>query len=430
MKRNLLIYIALCASTLTGVAQENTLTITEYKKQVLEYSQQVKQSEEQRLAVLEALKVAKTAFFPKVDVTGNVQYRINDYSMGLGGASVPIKGESYTAQAGVVQPIYAGGQIINNYKAAQIQTKIAEEAEILTIDNVIYTADVSYWSAAAYKEMYDVMCQYVEIIESLAAVLTDRFDDGLISRTDLLQVQARLKEAEIQRLNAYKTYQIALQSLNVLIGNNPMEALTMADSIAMYQSLPLEMGEDVAFRNRPEFHIANLNIEYQKRQINLAKSKYNPSVSIGFNETWGTQMINTSGSTMFNSIVFASVSIPILRWGARFKETNAQKAILRSKEYERQIVQDNISKELANAWTSLTENTKQIEMAKSSVKISEDNLDLNTFSYNEGKLPILDVLSAQLTWVQSYSNLVQSFLQQKISLADYNKAIGSRYHEK
>ena len=87
---------------------------------------------------------------------------------------------------------------------------------------------------------------------------------------------------------------------------------------------------------------------------------------------------------------------------------------------------DQISQEVANSWTSLTENTKQIEVAQEACHIAEENLELNTFSYNEGKLPILDVLSAQLSWIQSYSNLIQTWYQQKTSLAKYNKVIGIR----
>ena len=45
-------------------------------------------------------------------------------------------------------------------------------------------------------------------------------------------------------------------------------------------------------------------------------------------------------------------------------------------------------------------------------------------------LPILDVLSAQLAWIQAYSNLIQVRLQQKVSLADYQKAIGKRDPER
>jgi len=271
------------------------------------------------------------------------------------------------------------------------------------------------------------MCQYVDIVQELANVLTTRFNDGQISKTDLLQVQSRLKEAELNKSAAYKDYQIALQNLNVLMGVPPMTPVEIADAITMVQPLPMHIGEEAALQNRPDFTISKLNIEYQKRQINLSKAKYNPTLAIGFQGTWGTPMLNVKGSDqLWTPAVFASLKIPLFRWGARFKEVNSQKAILRSKEYAMDYTRDQISQEVANSWTSLTENTKQINVAEEACKIAEENLDLNTFSYNEGKLPILDVLSAQLSWIQSYSSLIQTWYQQKASLAQYNKAVGIR----
>ena len=244
---------------------------------------------------------------------------------------------------------------------------------------------------------------------------------------DRLQVQARLKEAELNKSAAYKDYQIALQNLNVLMGVPPMEPITITDSITMVLPLPMQVGESAALENRPDYLISKLNIEYQKRQINLSKAKYNPTLSVGFQGTWGTPMLNVKGSdNLWTPAVFASLKIPLFRWGARFKEVNSQKAVLRSKEYAMDNTRDQITQEVANAWTSLTENTKQIDVAEEACKIAEENLDLNTFSYNEGKLPIVDVLSAQLSWIQSYSSLIQTWYQQKASLAQYNKAIGIR----
>ena len=325
------------------------------------------------------------------------------------------------------QTIYAGGKIKNNDKAAQIQGKISEHAEELTIDNVIYAAEVNYWNAAARKGLYDVMCQYVDIVSQLADILTIRFNDGQISKTDLLQVQARLKDAEINKSSAYREYQIALQNLNVLMGIPPMTPVEVADSITMKQALPAKVGDAAAMNNRPDYAISLLDIEYQKRQVNLSKAKYNPSLSVGFQGSWGTAMLNVVGSDkLWTPAVVASVKIPLFHWGARFKEVNSQQAILRSKEYALDQTRDNITQEVANAWTSLTESLKQIDVAQDACEISQENLDLNTFSYNEGKLPILDVLNAQLSWIQSFNSLVQTWYQQKTSLAQYNKAIGVR----
>ncbi|WP_099462928.1 MULTISPECIES: TolC family protein [Parabacteroides] len=427
--RNKIIIGCLLLGALSVKAQDGRFSIEEYKQRVLEYSRQIKQSAEERIAMQHAVKAAKTAFFPAVDFSGNYQYRINKYELGMGDGipGIEMDHNTYSLGATVNQPIYAGGQIYNNYKAAQVQGEIASQAEELTTDNIIYTADLNYWSAAARKGMYEVMCQYVDIVQELANVLTIRFNDGQISKTDLLQVESRLKEAELNKSSAYKDYQIALQNMNSLMGVSPMAPIIVTDSITMYQMLPLQVGEDVALRNRPEYTITQLDIEYQKRQINLSKAKYNPTLAIGFQGSWGTPMLNVKGSDLlWTPAVFASLKIPLFHWGARFKEVNSQKALLRSKEYAMDNTRDQIANEVANAWTSLKENTKQITVAEEACKIAEENLDLNTFSYNEGKLPILDVLSAQLSWIQSYSSLIQTWYQQKASLAQYNKAIGLR----
>lgn len=427
--KNKIIIGCMLLSALAANAQQEPVTAENYKQKVLEYSRQIKQSSEERIAMQHAIKAAKTAFFPAVDFSGSYQYRINKYELGMGDGipGIAMDHNTYNVGATVSQPIYAGGQIYNNYKAAQIQGEIAGQAEELTTDNIIYAADMNYWSVAARKGMYEVMSQYVNIVQELANVLTIRFNDGQISKTDLLQVESRLKEAELNKSSAYKDYQIALQNLNVLMGVPPLTPLEIADSVTMVQPLPMQIGEEAALNNRPDYSISKLNIEYQQRQLNLSKAKYNPTLSVGFQGTWGTPMLNVEGSDkLWTPTLFASLKIPLFRWGARFKEVNSQKALLRSKEYALDNTRDQISQEVANAWTGLTENTKQITVAEEACKIAEENLDLNTFSYNEGKLPILDVLSAQLSWIQSYSSLIQIWYQQKASLAQYNKAVGIR----
>ncbi len=431
MRNKILIGCMLCGA-MFGNAQTSSISAPEYKEKVLEYSRQIKQSAEQRVAMMEAVKAAKTAFFPGLDFAGNYQYRLNKYELGFGGdmPGVEMDHNTYSLGATLSQPLYAGGQIYNNYKAAQIQGKITEQAEELTIDNIIYAAEVNYWTAAANKGLYDIMSQYVEIVGQLADILTIRFNDGQISKTDLLQVQARLKDAEISRSAAYQKYQIALQNMNVLMGVPPMTPIEVADAITMEQPLPAKVGDTAAVNNRPDYAISLLDIEYQKRQINLSKAKYNPSLSLGLQANWGTAMLNVKGSDkLWTPAVFASLKIPLFHWGARFKEVNSQKAILRSKEFALDQTRDNISQEVANSWTNLNESLKQISIAKEACEIAQENLDLNTFSYNEGKLPILDVLNAQLSWIQSFNSLIQTWYQQKSSLAQYNKAIGVRRME-
>ena len=52
---------------------------------------------------------------------------------------------------------------------------------------------------------------------------------------------------------------------------------------------------------------------------------------------------------------------------------------------------DNINEELSAALTKLTETESQVKTAKENMSLANENLDLATFSYNEGKASMVDV---------------------------------------
>ncbi len=310
---------------------------------------------------------------------------------------------------------------------AQLESMIAEESVELTIDNITFAIEAAYWGAAAQQAMYKTMCKYVDIIEQLAELLQVKFDDGLISRTELIQMQTRLKDAKLQRSKSLQTFQIAKQNMNVMMGDDPMVDIFLGDSVLVrnINEMPVYTSPESVFGSRSEFKISKLGISRQEQQIKLSRSAYNPSIYLGAKETWGTQLLNVDGSTVFNSNLYLSLSVPIFRAGARRKVVATQKALLQSKEYAHKELEDNITREVAAAWTELQEISKQIAIAEDNRTLAEENLDLNTFSYTEGRLTILDVLSAQITWIQSYTSLIQTYYQHKISIANYNKAIGN-----
>ena len=399
----------------------------QFEKQVLEYSQTLKQSEVKKIAMKKAMQVAKTTFLPAVDATGNYTYRINDYDMSMGAVPLALEHDAYNAGFSVMQPLYQGGKLYYDYKGKKIQTDIATQEVRLTTDNVIYAAENSYWGAAAQKEMYDVMNRYSTIVGLLLDVLKDRYEDGMISQIDLLQMEVRKKEAEMQRLNAWENYQLALQNMNVLMGRTPTDSLHIAETISAAKETPTQVDTQTAFQFRPDLSMLQLNADYQKNQIKLSTSKYNPTLSVGYQGTWGTQMININGDTQFNSTLMVSLKVPVFHWGARCKEKASQRALYNQARYALQEKQDQISKELASSWTNLTQAKERISLAEKNCTLADESLELNTFSYTEGRLSILDVLTAQLTWIQAYTNLVQSHYQEKIAQADYKRASGNRY---
>ena len=75
--------------------------------------------------------------------------------------------------------------------------------------------------------------KYQSIVKQQYNIIQDRFNDGMISRTDLLMISTRLKAAELQYIKARQNYTLALQKLNILMGmetNAPVDSLSSIDT--------------------------------------------------------------------------------------------------------------------------------------------------------------------------------------------------------
>ena len=60
-------------------------------------------------------------------------------------------------------------------------------------------------------------------------------------------------------------------------------------------------------------------------------------------------------------------------------------------------------------------------VAGKSLRIAGENLEISTYSYGEGQASILDVLQAQLSWIQLYTNAIQSRYNYAVAVADYRR---------
>ena len=405
----------------SGIAQ--TLTVEEYRAKVLEYNQDIKQSREAVKAAIYALKGVKTGFFPKLQLSGNYSYQIEDVEFMQG---VDLKHNNYSAEATLSQNVYAGSMVRKQQEAAKLQKAIARLGEELTTDNIVYAADVSYWTLAANESLFYISQEFVLIVKELDGIVQKRFDEGAISKTDLLMVKTRLKEAELQESTRNMNYQTAMQSFKIMMGAPLEEKWVIIDSIQKPVIVPGLQPLEVALKRRADYQIAVQDFNLTKQQTKIIRSKYLPQLAVGVKETWGTPLINVSGDEKFATVAFAKLSMPIFNWGEKRQYVKQNRTMETSKELAMSKVEDQVKEELANAWVKLNENWRQVEIANSTLEIARENLKLNTFSYNEGKLPILDVLSSQATWLQAYTNVVSANYQYKVAYAEYVRILGGR----
>lgn len=420
MGRNIFISICFLIFGVAAAAQPS-LTLEEYRRQVIDYSNQLKISTENSNAALERFKMIRAGYLPALGVAANGSYQVgNEVTFG----SMQMKDYNYTSTVTLQQRVYAGGSVRAGTKAADIEHSIAQINDALTLQNVMYAADVTYWAFAASVEQMNVARQYEDIVRSLYDVINIRFKDGYVSRTDLLMVETRLNEAELNVISARQYYLNSLTQLSTLLGQSQVGEYIPMSPISEITPLDKIITIKDSYDQHPEYKLSEMKVNLQNQNIKLVRSRYNPQFNVGVQAVYGTPILNFTGDSKFYGVAFAQLSIPLFMWGERRHSVAATRAAVRSSEYAMRDTQDKVSGELKSAIINLEQTMKQTQVAEKNLSTAKDNLDLNTFSYNEGRLPIIDVLQSQLAWIQAYTSFVNTNYSYQTAVAGYYKAAG------
>ena len=306
---------------------------------------------------------------------------------------------------------------------AKADNKMAQLSEELTLQQINYQADAVYWNASSSEAMYKASEEYKDIVQQQYQVIEERFNDGLTSRSDLLMIATRLQEAELQLIGARQNKEIALQALNILCGRDPK---TPEEGIcpigAVCENIkPLDLEE--VLERRPDYKTMDVNIEKMEAARKASISKYNPQLSAYVAGGWQTAQPHMGADTKFIPIAGMNLNIPILRWGERGQTSRQQKANITIQELQKSYVADNISQELNASLTKVEQSDNMVSTAQKNMLLAQENLELMTFSYNEGRASIVEVLSAQLSWTQANNNLINAYLSNKMAVAEYRRTI-------
>lgn len=417
-----IIALSLLCSGLTAGAQQAHLSREMYRERVEAYSQVLKQQKLKSMASTEGRKIAFTGFLPQIDITGEGTLNLKEMDAWDGPAG-QYRNHTYQGVFVVAQPLYAGGALKAQNRIAKADEKLDQLSTELTLDQIHYQSDAFYWNASAARAALNAAAQYQEIVNQQYDIIKIRFDDGMISRTDLLMISTRQKEAELQFIQARQNYTLALQKLNILMGVKPDTPVDSLSEIGVvYEPVALLSLDDVLQR-RADYASTEINIEKSEAQRKAALSQYNPQVNMYLTGGWATASPNMGYDVSFTPILGLNVNIPVFRWGARLKTNRQQKAYVGIQKLQQSYVTDQISEELSAALTKLTETEHQVKTAQETMELAEENLDLATFSYNEGKASMVDVLSAQLSWTQAQTSLINANLAAKMAVAEYRKVI-------
>ena len=323
------------------------------------------------------------------------------------------------AGVNAVQPLFAGGQIVNGNRLARVGEEAARLQLELSGNEVERQAEQYYWQLVSLQEK-------MKTIAAVDTLLGDIYKDvdvavraGLAMRNDLLQVQLRRNDIESQRVKLQNGISIVRLLLAQYCGLENTDFTLETDTETLPPMIQQQNYSEVLL-STPEYQLLGKQVEAAKLQKNLAVGKQLPTVAVGAGYNYHNLLDNNRTFGM----IFATVSVPISDWWG------GSHAIKRTKiEYQKAIDEQRDKAELLkirmqNAYNNVVEARQQLDIAQRSIEQSEENLRLHRNFYKAGTTKMSDLLEAQLLYQQSLDRRTDAYADLQNKILEYRQAIG------
>ncbi len=333
----------------------------------------------------------------------------------------------YSARVSLSQPLFTFGKTFfgfkmaeEGYKIAKINFKKANEKLKLDVMNSFYYALIA-------QEMAKTMTETMKANEEYLRITKTKYANGQASNFDVLQAQVQYANSIPDAQKAVDGAKLAMQMLKNTIGV-PLDQPVALSGTPEYQKLDMtydEIKKKFAEQNDDSEQIeAVANIAKYNRNLQAAMllpnialsanySYYNDTSSAFHSEAgyWNTAWDITIGLqwTIFDS--FKNV--------ASVKEAcaNAEKA-----ELNKENVDNMLTIQMDQLYTSLEQNAKIIEAADDLIKTAEEGYRIAKESYRNGLIQSVDLLNAETGMLRAkmnYLNAMYNYITTAQKLKDF-----------
>ena len=325
--------------------------------------------------------------------------------------------------AGVMamQPVFAGGQILNGNRLAKVGEDVSQLQLQLSEKEVEKTSEQYFWQIVTLQEKMKT----IEKVEALLAGIHKDVDvavrAGVVLRNDLLQVELRQNDVESQKLKLHNGISILKLMMAQYCGLRDT-SFSLVANINSSIELPTKQDHANALFATTEYQLLDKQVEASRLQKNLAVGQNLPSVAVGA----GYNYHNLLNNNHHFGLVFATVSIPITNWwggsyAIKRKTIEHQKAIDEQND-KAQLLQIRMQ----NAWNSVMEARQLLSIAQRSIEQAEENLRLHQNFYRAGTCKMSDLLEAQLLYQQSCDKHIDAYAELQNKILEYKQSVGQR----
>ncbi|OYW47133.1 MAG: hypothetical protein B7Z08_07820 [Sphingomonadales bacterium 32-68-7] len=339
-------------------------------------------------------------------LSGTASY--SEFLYDSGGGVGPVR--SAGAGATLTVPVYAGGSVRNQIRAAETRV-LAGRADLRGTESAIFSQVVAtYMDVIQNEAIVGLSANNVSVLEINLQATSDRFEIGDLTRTDVAQSESRLALARGDLRTAQANLIRAKENYIALVGAAPGE-LQPPPPLPGLPGSP-EMAVDVAIANNPDLLGAQERARAANIDIRTADAARLPRLDV----TLGGDYSNFLGSYSGAPVGFANDSsgvtagvratIPLFQGGRpaalqRQAQARASAALENIVAAERDVIA-----QVRSAYASWQAASAIIASTQAAVAAAELSLEGVRAENSVGNRTVLNILDAQQELLRAQVQLV------------------------
>jgi outer membrane protein TolC len=301
-------------------------------------------------------------------------------------------------------------------KAAQYSYKDAREFVVLAVGN-------AYLLAIAQAARVDTAEAQVTNAEALYKKAVDSQKAGLTPAIDALRAQVEFQSRRQQLIVARNDLAKQKLSLARIIGLASGQEFVLTEKTP-YQAmtpLPVEQYLQRAYVARNDYQAALAQVRSAELARRGASAGRYPSLDMGANfGDIGVNPATSNGTWQVNG----SLNIPIFAGGKVHSDVLEADAALKEARSRLGDLRGRIDYEVRTALLDLNAAAEQVEVARSSVDLSEQALTQSQDRFSAGVADNLEVVQAQESVASAHESYIQSLYAHNLAKVELAHAIG------
>ena len=408
-----------------AMAESVDMTLEESVRTALDNNYNIKQQEAEYDSAVWARHQARRSFGPTVNwqstatKMGGKYYDSANLSRSFGNGLT------------LTMPIYTGGQLEGAIKAADLAMNANELGLELCKQQVKAATMSAYYQALQAKNQIKVAQDSVNTLTEHLKNVNAQYTVGTVAKSDVLGTQVQMANAEQNLINANNSYDVAIASLNNVMGLPTDTELNLTDSLDynVYE-IPLEECTAYARSNRPDVLMADYQVAIAEAGVQQAKAGYMPKVSAQASKSWAGEDPFGSDETDKrygqNNNWTAGVVLSWDIWDNNVTQSkvNQTKAAVAKAEAAAENTRQSGDLEVRTAYLNLKAAEKSINTTQVAVDKAQEDYKIAQVRYAAGVGTNLDVMDAEEKLAQAQTNYYTALYNYNSSKAALDKAMG------